>query len=254
MRTLIPHRFKTLRHPVDLMPNTSSPYSVPYSGFDAFSRSEDPADMELDYGEHCLTGEQHAIALFEPPLPTEPKACVDFIRDCQAFLYRFGDYMHIYTPHPTDLLQHREMFQARCHHLESFASSTTSAEWAQTCAREARSLVASMVFRFGYPKGALHPKEDLACPPGNVVEMLSWLARSNERERASEIELSDPDAMPKARALFEKACKPPDGWRASPDDFDAETSPTPDTLIEAARQKRPFDELRRRAWVRDYYF
>lgn len=219
--------------------------------------SDDPADLELFYSDSCLDGEKHAaLTLFAPPLPTEHKACVTFIRDCLDFLRRYACAPHIDVTDPTATFKLRDQLEARCNHLKYLATSTTCPERAQACAREAQSLVASMVFRFGEPQGLLQQKAYMACVPGNVVEMMSWLLRTSEADRASEIELDEPDAMPKLKSLFSRACVPPDGWRSSPDNAAYDTSydiaPAPDALIEAARQQRSFDDLRRQGWLSDY--
>ncbi len=223
----------------------ANPHLLRYRHHEAQHCSHDPEDIVFRYSDSCLSAEKDAaLTLFKPPLPEAPAACVHVVDDCLHYLRRYESI--------TDSGISQELL-ARCGHLKTLAQATTDPHMAQACAKEARSLVASLVFRFGDTDDWLRPK---ACRtrPGNVVEMMDRLCHLglHPNPKPREIPLDDPQAMQKMSALFDKTFMPPEGWDAPRAPNPRLEGPSPDALIEAAQQDRPFDEIRRSAWTRLY--
>ncbi|UXH79709.1 hypothetical protein [Roseateles amylovorans] len=191
---------------------------------------------EIAYDPGCAAAEQEAAQhIFCPPLPSHAVGCSLYIGTCLRFLEQHRALAK--TEISPDL-------EARCAYLRDRAGSAHDLGLAQQCAEEARSLVASLVVRFGTPGKV--KINGYNARPGNMVEMLSDSGVKCLAERARPIHLNDPDGLAKATVLFDQAWKPRGGWGSpiSPM-LDGDRSPCPDALIDAACKKIPFDEVRK---------
>lgn len=210
------------------------PNSRATSNLEGFIRTPQ-GDFIVEQSDKYRPAEQAAMRLLCENLPKELRGGVAYAGDCFKYIRS-----HIET---AEIPRFGPVLEHRISELERRLNRCSQAD-AIEIAEEARSMVASLAMRLG-DAGTVMLKV-YSESPGNVAEMSSTLNQLSQifpihryHQQALAIDTSRPDARSSMSVVYDKALG------AIRELGTVSFGPSPDALIEAARQGRSFDEVRR---------
>ncbi|ANH68752.1 hypothetical protein [Mitsuaria sp. 7] len=204
-------------------------FPVP-SIFEAFITNKLSGDVFVQSMAKYEPAEKLAAELFRRPIPDTLKGKANYFEDC-------AKYVKDHTKLANCPLFAPEL-ATRFHQLRNQLKSCTDGLQALQTAKEAKSMVASLVTRMG-PKGDIGIKRYDATP-GNVPEILAFIDYPYD-EQARKVDLMRPDALNILTELFNRSLE------HSRKLYTVKAfGPSPDALIVAAENGQSFDSVRRK--------
>jgi len=171
--------------------------------------------------------ETEAADLFKCAIPDTLQGKTKLFKDCAEYVKKY-----------TDLAECPRFAPKLAERFEQLRTQLKDDRQALRTAEEARSLVASLVVRMA-PAAEIGIKT-YGKAPGNVPEMMDFMSR-HYKEQASAVDLTSPDALEKITMLFNMYLQ-----EKKKDYPNTKFGPTPDDLIEAAKNGQSFDTVRKK--------
>ncbi|WP_377157062.1 hypothetical protein ACFJIX_00975 [Roseateles sp. UC29_93] len=204
--------------------------SFPLPTLEAFVINPLSGDVFVQSMAKYAPAEKLAAELFRRPMPDTLKGKAAYIEDCA-----------LYVQDHTELAEcprFAPKLATRFDQLRTQLKSCTDGLQTLRMAREAKSMVASLVLRLA-PAGDVKIKP-YGTPPGNIPEMLDFLDYPyNVQARA--VDQMRPDALDIITALFNQSLEQSREFLQ-----DSDFGPSPDALILAAENGQSFDSVRRK--------
>lgn len=174
--------------------------------------------------------EKLAAELFRRPFPDTLKGKAAYLEDCAQYV---KDHTEL-----AECPRFAPKLATRFDQLRTQLKSCTDGLQALRIAREAKSMVASLVLRLA-PAGNISIKP-YGTPPGNIPEMLDFIDDPYDI-KALDVDRMRPDALDAITALFNQSLAQSRDFRR-----DSDFGPSPDALIVAAENGQSFDTVRRK--------
>ncbi len=205
--------------------STSGPSRKADSSYEVFFISGSTGEVSVQNKPKYAPAETEAADLFKRAIPDSLQGKKEFFEHCAKYVKKY-----------TRLAKCPKFAPKLAKRFEQLRTQLKDDRQALRTAEEARSMVASLVVRMG-SAGDIGIKM-YGKAPGNVPEMMDFMSR-RYKEQAGAVDLTSPDALQNITMLFNMSLQ--EKKEACPNE---KFGPTPDDLIEAAKNGQSFDTVR----------